>query len=253
MALCPVDGIRGRPAAVLLPGTASTGDFVAATFGPALTAAGYALVTGDPPRGPDPLTAWYGQLGAAVRRYRPLLVGGISLGAHLAARWLVENGRGTVRAADPYGAGIRGLVVALPGWLGRPGADTPAAALSRAGALAVRRDGLAATLARTRAQTPGWLGAELVSGWSRYRPDELVDTLLAAASAAAPDAAGLARIRTAAGVVGFVDDPVHPAGIARDWARLLPHAGHRELPMAAIAADPGRLGAAALAALADAG
>lgn len=245
--LLPAGGDLAGPVAVLLPGTASSGAFVAATFGPALSAAGYALVTGDPPRGPGLLPAWYGLLDAAVRRYRPRLVGGVSLGAHLAARWLTEY------AGDEAGAGIRGLVVALPGWLGRPGADTPAALASRAGALAVRRDGLAATLARTRAETPGWLGDELVAAWSRYRPDELVDTLLAAAAAPAPDAAELAALGTPAGVVGFADDPVHPAAVARDWARLLPRSGYRELPMAALGADPGRLGREALSALAAAG
>lgn len=236
------------PVAVLLPGTASTGGFVQRAFGPALRAAGYALVTADPPRGPDLIARWWRQLDAAVRRHRPVLVGGVSLGAHLAAGWLAGARAGnTARAgnkdagADP-GAGIRGLLVALPGWLGRPGPGTPAVRAALASAERIAATGLADTLAAATGSTPGWLGVELTRAWSAYRPAELVATLRAAAASTGPTPAQLAAIDVPAGVVAFADDAVHPTATARRWAELLPRGRYLELPAGTLATDPAALG-----------
>jgi hypothetical protein len=227
--------------AVVLPGTASSGRFVTAAFGPALVAAGYALVTGDPPAGPAPLECWRAELAAGIERFRPALLGGVSLGAHLATEWLIRDGRDR--------PGVEGLLVALPGWLGVPGADTPAVAAALASAALVERDGLTAALRAGRDGVPGWLAEELDRSWSRYRPDELCVTLRATASTAAPTAAALAALRDVpVGVAAFTDDPVHPAAVARRWAALPRRAGYVEQPMAAMATDPAALGAATLAA-----
>src|SRR5438309_193301 len=75
---------HGDRTALVLPGTASSGRFVTAAFGPALAAAGFRLVTFDPPAGGDPLGNWRSTLTTVVDEWRPALVGGVSLGAHLA-------------------------------------------------------------------------------------------------------------------------------------------------------------------------
>lgn len=254
------DTARGERTALILPGTASSGRFVTAAFGPSLAAAGVRLVTFDPPAGQDPLGSWRSALTAAVAEWRPALLGGVSLGAHLATEWLVRHGR-------TAGWRIEGLLVALPGWLGRPGPDTPAVTAALASAALVEREGLAGALRAATDGVPGWLAAELRRSWSRYRPHELCVTLRATADAPAPTAVELASLGRPApssggpsggsgspaggldvpvGVAGFADDPVHPAEVARRWAALPGRAGHVELPMSALRTDPSPLGAAAM-------
>jgi hypothetical protein len=228
--------------ALILPGTASSGRFVTAAFEPALAAAGYRLVTLDPPAGPDPLESWRSALTALVDEWRPALVGGVSLGAHLAAEWLVRHGR-------TAGWRIEGLLVALPGWLGEPGAETPAVAAGVASAALVYGEGRAGGLRAATAGVPGWLAEELRHSWSRYRPDELCTTLRATAHAPAPTPTDLAAHATVpAGVAAFTDDPVHPVEVARRWAAASRWAGYVERPIAAMATGPSVLGDAAVAA-----
>ncbi|MFC6094924.1 alpha/beta hydrolase, partial [Saccharothrix lopnurensis] len=91
--------------AVLLPGTASDEVFVARVFGRPLTEAGFAPAT-PAVRGVREChealdAAWSGT---------PLLVGGISLGAHVATAWAVRHpGR------------CAGVLAALAAWLGPAG------------------------------------------------------------------------------------------------------------------------------------
>jgi pimeloyl-ACP methyl ester carboxylesterase len=230
--------------ALVLPGTASSGRFVTAAFGPAVAAAGYRLVTFDPPAGPAPLDSWRSALTAAMGTWRPALVGGVSLGAHLAAEWLLRHGR----TGQTRGWRVEGLLVALPGWLGVPDADPPAVAAALASAALVERDGLAGALRAATAGVPGWLAEELRRSWSRYHPEDLCTTLRATANAPAPTETELAGLSVPVGVAAFTDDPVHPAEVARRWASLPRRAGYREQPIAAMSTGPGALGAAALAA-----
>lgn len=234
-------GRRSDPVALVLPGTASTGDFVTRAFGPPLAAAGFALVTGDPPRSSAPgalVGACRAQLAAAVRKFQPRLLGGVSFGAHLAARWLSEH---------PGPTCIDGLIVAMPGWLSDP-ADAPAAVASRAAADTVSRRGLAAALAELPQVAPHWIRQELVRAWSTYRDDELVATLRAAARAEAPGPEALAGIAVPTAVLGFSDDAIHPRAVARAWAAAIPRARYTELCLADVDDDLDRLGAVALAA-----
>jgi hypothetical protein len=57
-------------------------------------------------------------------------------------------------------------------------------------------------------------------------------------------------VRSPAVVVALADDPLHPAGIATDWAALLPRATLRTVGRHAPARDRGALGAAAAEGLA---
>ena len=69
----------------MLPGSGSTADFVTRAFGPALDAAGFTLAVADPQPGPGLVAAAFAALDRAAARYDVRLVGGVSLGAHVAA------------------------------------------------------------------------------------------------------------------------------------------------------------------------
>jgi pimeloyl-ACP methyl ester carboxylesterase len=163
----------------------------------------------------------------------PLLVGGVSLGAQAAARWAAT------RSGDPV---LGGLLLALPAWTGQPG-NAPAALAAAATADAVRRDGLAATIAATRRRTPRWLGDELARAWARHG-DQLADSLSAASATPGPTEAELALLALPAGLVGLRDDPVHPLPVAVRWRHLLPRSALVTTSLQALGRDPTSLGRA---------
>ncbi|HEV2088384.1 MAG TPA: hypothetical protein VGR21_08740, partial [Cryptosporangiaceae bacterium] len=220
--------------AVLLPGTASTADLVHRMFSSPLAAHGYALVTTDPPGCGGLVRRQLAALDDAVTRFAPRLVGGVSLGAHLAARWALS--RGPVRSLD-------GLLLAMPAWTGPPGR---VAAASGAAAEEVARHGLAATVARIEGAAAGWVADEIAAAWLRYDEAELVAALHATAAAPAPTLADLARVDVPCGLAGLLDDPLHPAAVARRWARALPRAVLVETTLAAVGTDRSAVGHAAL-------
>ncbi|MCE7000921.1 alpha/beta hydrolase [Saccharothrix sp. S26] len=212
--------------AVLLPGTASDEVFISSVFARPLAEAGIALVA-PPSRGVREHVealdaAWDGT---------PLVVGGVSLGAHVAAAWAVRHPE---RCA--------GLLVALPAWHG-PAGDAPAALAARASASVVESAGVEAALAGV----DGWLGEELRRAWPRYG-GRLADVLREAAGSSAPTVAELGGLTAPTGVAACTDDPVHPLGVARTWVDALPRAALRTTTLAALGADRESLGRAALAA-----
>ena len=225
--------------AVVLPGAGSSAEFVRRAFGRPLREAGYGLVAPAPVPGADLVTAAFRSLDAAAAEYgsRLRLVGGVSLGAHVAARW----------AAGGPDAALEGLVLALPAWTGPPGA---VAAATAASADLVERLGTAGALAAAGTAV-GWVAAELAAAWPAYG-DGLAASLRAAAAASGPTPGELAALAVPAGLVAFRDDPLHPATVAREWTAALRRAALRELPLAAPATDRSVLGAATLAALATA-
>jgi pimeloyl-ACP methyl ester carboxylesterase len=231
--MVPVDQV-----AVVLPGAGSSADFVGRAFRRPLREAGYQLVAPEPAPGPDLVRAAFRSLDAAAAEYgaRLRLVGGVSLGAHTAARW-----------AAAAGLGLDGVLLALPAWTGAPGA---AAAATAASADLVERLGTAGALAAAGTAV-SWVAAELAAAWPAYG-DRLAASLRAAAAAPGPTRAELAALPVPAGLVAFPDDPLHPAALAHDWAAAIPRAAVRELPLAAPATDRSVLGAATLAALATA-
>jgi pimeloyl-ACP methyl ester carboxylesterase len=220
------------PVAVLLPGAASTADFVTRAFGPPLAGAGLAVVSGDHWIGADPVREAFAMLDSAADRYRVRLVGGVSLGAQLAARWA---------ATRPGRPDVRGMLLVLPAWTGAP---SPVATASAAAADDVDRYGVAGALDR---MPRSWVADELATAWPRHGP-ALAASLRAAARVAGPTPAELARIAVPVGLVAFADDPLHPAAVADEWARLLPRAAVERLTLADAAADRSVVGAAALAA-----
>jgi pimeloyl-ACP methyl ester carboxylesterase len=218
----------------VLPGSGSDDRFVRSAFGPALRARGLALDAVTPRSGADVVAGYRAALDAAVERPGPFLVGGISLGAHVATAWAAERARG----------GLAGVLVALPAWTGTPD-GAPAAAAARMTAAQVRSGGLRAAVVAARAGAPAWLADELARAWAGYGAG-LADALDAAAAQPAPDPATLGSLAVPVGIAALVDDPVHPLATARTWARALPRAAVRTTTLAALGADPAVLGRAAL-------
>ncbi len=206
-----------------------------AVFTEPLRAVGVGLVAPVPRPGAAVVQGYRDALDAALAvATGPLLVGGISLGAHVAARWAAEQRPGAVA----------GLLLALPAWTGPPDA-APAALAARATAALVRAAGLDGALAPARAGAPAWLAAELGRAWTRYG-DGLAGSLESAAATPAPDESQLRGSTVPAGIAGLVDDPVHPLAVARQWQALLPRSALLTTSLATFGADPQAVGRAAV-------
>lgn len=224
---------RAVGAVVVLPGTGSDEVFVEAVFGGPVAAAGLRLVAPPPCHGAELAECHLAALDAAADRYGPIVAGGISLGAHLAAEW----------AATRPGR-CAGLLAALPGWCGAAG-TAPAGLAAAASADAVDALGVEGALAAAVRGVPSWLAAELDRAWRRAG-DGLAESLRVAACRAAPTQESLRAITVPAGVAGCVDDPVHPVEVALRWADALPSAQLRRITFAEFGADRAALGRAAL-------
>ncbi|SDM87856.1 alpha/beta fold hydrolase [Allokutzneria albata] len=216
------------PRAVLLPGAGSDDEFVRAVFEGPLRSLGVPLITPGPGLPGEHVSA----LSEAAEQ-GPVLAGGISLGAHLAAAWTVKNPNRCI-----------GLLLAMPAWIGRS-ADQPAAVAARLGAASARELGLSEALDRACAGVDPWLAAELRRSWTRHGAG-LADVLDAAAATPAPTLAELSTITVPAGVVACVDDPLHPLQVAMDWHRALPRSALGVSTLSALGADRESLGRAAL-------
>ena len=220
---------------MLLPGSGSDHVFVASAFAQPLAACGVRLVAPPPVAGRGVVDAMWRALDAATGEHGTnLLVGGVSLGAHVAATWAARHpGR------------CAGLLIALPGWVGPPG-YAPAAVAARASADAVRRDGLEATLTAVRTTAgPRWVADELDRAWRGYG-SALAESLHAAAATPAPTTGELRRLALPAGVAALADDPLHPRAVARRWADALPRAALVTTSLNAMGLDRATLGRAAV-------
>lgn len=148
------------------------------------------------------------QLGRAMDRSLPVILGGVSLGAHasigmLAAPRLPRNV-------------VAGLAV-MPAWTGAPdrvaamtaGAAEAVAALTPAGVLA-------------ELDPSDWVTPLLHESWELRRPADLVAELETAAQQPAPRPDDLAAIGVPVGIVALRDDPLHPTSVARRWRDTIP-------------------------------
>lgn len=195
--------------AILLPGSASTSDFLRRAFPQIINNCHvdpWAPVGGDAASVAAQLASHVRSLGAT-----PLLLIGVSIGAHAAALWASAHHR-----PDTH------LLLALPAWTGAP---AQVAAVTAVAAQRIAENGLPAELQRLRAQYPGdWVTEELVRAWGQTDPDALVATLRATAASPAPTAAQLAAISAPTLVLGLHDDPMHPWSVAQEWAGAIPGA-----------------------------
>lgn len=227
---------------VLLPGTGSDDDYLTRALAGPLERAGAVVVTVAPE--PERLVAGYREaIDEAVTRARGLAgdgariaVGGVSLGAALAARWACAHPGRTAA-----------VVAVLPPWTGAPD-DAPAAVSARHTAETLRRDGLEATVAAMRSSSPPWLADELERSWRRQWP-ALPDAMAEAAAYAAPGAGDLRALEVPLAVVAASDDAIHPARVAADWASWAPRAALRTVSLKEFGPRPDVLGQACVDAL----
>lgn len=231
------------PAVVVAHGVGSTGEFAARCWAGCVEA-GYRLVTydlrghGDSTPLADPadhtIACHLDDLRAVATEARARVVGGTSLGAHVAAAYAAA---GTVDA----------LLLAIPGTLGQ---GTPTSLANDAMAEEIEATGVPATLGRIAADdaVPRWVVIELERSWPRHEPESLVAALRAVAAEEAPDATLAATTAAPTGVVGLVDDPAHPFAAAEAYATRLPRAALESLTLAEWGERRAILGDAALAA-----
>jgi len=218
--------------AVILPGTASDEVFVREVFHSPLAEVGVRLVAPPPVPGPRVVEHHVAALDAAWEEHgAPVVVGGVSLGAHLAAAWAVRHPE---RCA--------GLLVALPAWNGAA-STAPAVASAVAAASAIDRHGFDLVVRGAVIGVRRWLADELHRAWRRHGTD-LAATLLAAADSCAPTLDELRSIGVPTGVGAFTDDPIHPLEVARRWKDALPRSALRTTTLAAMDADRTALGRA---------
>ncbi len=223
---------------VLLPGTGSDENYVYRAFSAPLHKLGAVLVTPAPQ--PHRLVGGYVAALDEAARAGPIAVGGVSIGAAVAATWALAHPQHTVA-----------VLAALPAWSGDPG-SAPAALAAHYTASQLRRDGLDATTAQMRASSPPWLADELARSWAAQWP-LLPDAMEQAASYVAPSRTELTRLVPPLGVAAAVDDPIHPLQVGVEWATDAPRAALRTVTLDEIGARPDALGAACLEALDAAG
>jgi pimeloyl-ACP methyl ester carboxylesterase len=225
--------------AAVLPGTGSDDVFVRSVFEVPFAAVLVHTVTPKPVPGPMLVQEYLTALDDAARDH-PIVVGGVSFGAHLAAEWALAHRN---RCA--------GLALALPGWVGDPG-DAPGAVSARVAAGLVRERGVEAALAAATAGVPPWLATELTRSWRGYGAG-LADSLAAPAERPAPALEELAALDVPVGIAALVDDPVHPLTVAEEWLGALPRAALCTTRLEVIGVDPEALGRAAVLAWLRAG
>jgi pimeloyl-ACP methyl ester carboxylesterase len=222
---------------VLLPGTGSDDDYVYRAFSDALHDVG-AIVVAPSPR-PEGLIDGYRHELDNASRSGPIAVGGVSIGAAVAAAWALAHPGHVV-----------GVLAALPAWTGEP--DTaPAALAARHSAEMLRRDGLASATAQMRAGSPAWLADELTRSWVGQWP-ALPDAMDEAARFVAPTCGELEGLAAPMGVASATDDPIHPVEVGIEWVAAAPRAALRTVTLDEMGADPSVLGAACVAALLEA-
>lgn len=220
---------------VLLAGTGSDDDYVYRAFSGPLHEVGAIVVTPEPE--PSRLIAGYlAALDDAARSGEPIAVGGVSIGAAVSTAWALAHPSHAVA-----------VLAALPAWSGAPG-NAPAALTARHSARQLRQEGLSATVAAMQAGSPPWLAAELTRSWLAQWP-ALPDAMDEAAAYVAPTVEELTTLTVPMGLAAAVDDPVHPADVAVEWAAAARHAALHTVTLDQMGADPSRLGTACVDAL----
>ena len=182
--------------------------------------------------------------GAACDANEPVIVGGVSLGAHAAATWCATRAHRGATLPD-------GLVLALPAWTGPPG---PAAWATTSTAERIDDNGIDAVLSDLQAQWPQQRRLPLLLlglAWPAYTDDELARALARAGRSSGPTVEQLMAITCPAVVLTWTDDPLHPEDVARVWARTLPRGRLGRLDWRELESHPLRFGQVALTALAE--
>lgn len=218
---------------VAMPGAGSDGHYAARAFAPLADALGVPLIAVDP--GPSGVVASYLAALDEAAADGPVLAAGVSIGACVAVHWAATAGvscAGVVAASPPWPAG------------GSDVGPSPAAAAALATVADIEANGVDAAVARMRASSPDWLGAELGRSWTALRT-HLAAHLREAATTTLPSVDDLRSPTVPVAVVTVADDPIHPAQVGADWAREMSVAAPAVVPFDVWAADPGTIGRAA--------
>lgn len=201
--------------ALLVPGSASTGDFVARAFAPLLAEVDTLTTVQDTSGEAAAIAAALARVQAVLRHQgEPIAaVIGVSIGAHAAALWASAG-------PQPPHPGL--LVLAMPAWTGPPG---PTAAMTKAAADRIADRGVQAELADLQRDFgDDWVVAELYEAWSTLPEALLLTSLRGTSTSPAPTADQLAAIDLPTVVVALDDDPMHPETVARSWSQAIPGA-----------------------------
>ena len=174
-------------------------------------------------------------LAAAADTDVPTILGGVSLGAHAAARLL---------ARPDLPSHIVGGLLVMPAWTGPPDA---VAAMTGAAAAAVSALGPPGVLAEL--DPDDWVTPELVEAWALRGPGELAVELAEAAGQPGPGENDLARIPVPVGLVALRDDPLHPQTVVARWAHRIPRSASTTVGRSDPAGDLAVFGRAARDAL----
>lgn len=225
-----------RPA-LLVHGAASAPGFVQRVGQTAGLATRSWWLPGHGGRRPGTDAAVWTELDGFVAALRPRIVGGVSYGAQLSARWAAAR-----RPPDH----VEALLLLLPAWGTAPDAARGGpAALTAAAADEVERLGLEDAAARVTATAPAWVGEAVQSAYRQHRQPAVVTTLRHLAATPGPSAAQLARLGLPAAVIAHTGDPLHPVAEAERWAAAVPRSALRVVTVR-HAADLGLAAADAL-------
>ncbi|MCB0917007.1 MAG: alpha/beta fold hydrolase [Actinobacteria bacterium] len=175
-------------------------------------------------------------LRAAEEATGPVILGGVSTGAHAAAIALAGAGPNVVA----------GLLL-LPAWTGAPSA---VAGMLETAADAIASLGIAGVLAEL--PPDDWASVEHRRSWGARGTEELVAELRTAAACQGPSVAQLRAIDVPVGIVAMSTDPLHPVSVAARWTREIPGSSWVTMSRTAPDTDIAAFGQAAAAALSEA-
>lgn len=235
-----------RPVALLVPGAGSTPDFLERAFAGPLGRQGFRLASMDL-RGVRPGEE-LGALDDAVGAWAPTVLGGVSFGAHLAARWTAS--RALAGAGRPR-TSVRTVLAVMPAWTGAPGR---LAGLTAVSATRIAAHGSAALLAELDREVPAtsdtrWIVEELCRAWPTWGDAALAEHLHQVAQAPGPTLAELGSLSVPLAVVALGGDLLHPAEIASGWAVAAGRTALVHVAAAVAGRDSDALGVAAVRAL----
>lgn len=192
---------------VLAHGAGSSAQFLAAAFPAHRIGAGVRAACYLDDRTGDVGAIAAGLARACAEVAGPVVVGGVSLGAHAAA--------GLLAGPKAPANAVAGLVV-MPAWTGPPDRIAHLTAAAAAALAALSPAGVLAEL-----DADDWVTPQLRLAWSLRDPDDLVAELQLAATQPAPSERELSHVRVPVGVVALADDTLHPEAVARRWAGAL--------------------------------
>ncbi|MGB3708871.1 alpha/beta hydrolase [Gordonia sp. (in: high G+C Gram-positive bacteria)] len=223
---------------IVMPGTGSDADFVTRAFSRAAESIDARVCALEPAA--DLVENYRARLDQLADHFastgEPFLVGGVSIGASIAANWILQA---------PGARHCIGVLAALPPWSG-PAGDSVAAASAQITADAIERDGLEPTIAQMVLTSPEWLAAELSRSWRSLADHGLVEQLRVASTYVGPTLTQLAALPVPVGIAAAPDDPLHPIAVGRSWAQSIPHSVLREVHLTEFGRDERLLGDACL-------